>query len=124
MDCQLHLHTVAFHFDAGYEFTVPGVGALCDTKRPDLRAMVGLYSNSIAKRSHYAGFTWQPFRVGPARIGAAFGMVDGYRRYTHGYLTGALTFKVSERGEMHLTVVPYVPGLVAPAIGVSYSIRF
>lgn len=39
---------------------------------------LGLFDNSNRKTSHYAGWYWQPVGLGPVRLGAVFGAIDGY----------------------------------------------
>jgi hypothetical protein len=39
---------------------------------------LGFFDNSNRKTSHYAGWYWQPVGLGPIRLGAVFGVLDGY----------------------------------------------
>lgn len=44
----------------------------------DSRFVGGFYKNSFYKESVYAGVTYMPWTIGPAKIGAMFGLVTGY----------------------------------------------
>lgn len=39
---------------------------------------LGVFDNSDRRISHYAGWYWQPIGLGPVRVGAVFGAIDGY----------------------------------------------
>ena len=44
----------------------------------------GVFYNSDRQTSHYAGWYWQPFAVGPMRFGVTAGVLDGYPRMQNG----------------------------------------
>jgi hypothetical protein len=43
-----------------------------------MAATAGRFYNSDRAWSNYAGVIWQPYAIGPVRLGAALGMFDGY----------------------------------------------
>jgi hypothetical protein len=45
---------------------------------------LGEIYNSDRKTSYYAGWYWQPIGVGPVRLGAVFGAMDGYPKMVNG----------------------------------------
>lgn len=45
---------------------------------------LGVFDNSDRQTSHYAGWYWQPVRLGPVRLGAVFGAMDGYQKMQNG----------------------------------------
>lgn len=45
---------------------------------------LGMFDNSDRWISHYAGWYWQPLGLGPARLGAVVGAIDGYPKVRHG----------------------------------------
>jgi len=45
---------------------------------------LGIFDNSDRLTSHYAGWYWQPVRVGPIRLGAVVGVIDGYPKMLDG----------------------------------------
>lgn len=45
---------------------------------------LGAFDNSVHQTSHYAGWYWQPVSLGPVRLGAVMGALDGYPNMQHG----------------------------------------
>ena len=45
---------------------------------------IGVFNNSNRETSHYAGWYWQPIRLGALRAGAVFGALDGYPNMQEG----------------------------------------
>lgn len=45
---------------------------------------LGRFNNSTRQTSHYAGWYWQPVSLGPVRLGAVVGALDGYPNMRHG----------------------------------------
>lgn len=45
---------------------------------------LGLFYNSDRQTSHYAGWYWQPLGLGPVRLGAVLGAMDGYPKMVNG----------------------------------------
>jgi len=45
---------------------------------------LGVFENSDRQTSHYAGWYWQPVGVGPVRVGAVIGVLDGYPNMLNG----------------------------------------
>lgn len=74
--CSVVIHAIALHSSGSYEVATPGVGMVCE--KGDLVAAGGVFSNSIGSRSRYLAGGWQPIQMGPVRIGAIAGMIDGY----------------------------------------------
>ena len=49
-----------------------------------MAATVGRFYNSDRAWSNYAGVIWQPYAVGPVRVGLALAAFDGYPNMRHG----------------------------------------
>jgi len=45
---------------------------------------LGVFHNSDKQTSHYASWYWQPFGLGPFRLGATVGAMDGYPKMLDG----------------------------------------
>lgn len=45
---------------------------------PELSVMAGVYDNSVGQHSQYLAANWQPWRLGPVKLGAAVGLMNGY----------------------------------------------
>lgn len=80
--CAALVHLAAAHDSSGYEGFTPGLGVVCE--RGDLIGAAGVFSNSERSTSTYAVAGWQPLQVGPVRIGAVAGLIDGYQNQNNG----------------------------------------
>ena len=67
------------HFSRGngYNENNLGLGAEYRTS-PEVSYMAGAYYNSVRKTTSYAAVNWQPWQVGPFKLGATVGVMDGY----------------------------------------------
>lgn len=74
--CSALIHLAAVHDGGGYRTGTPGLGFLCE--RENLIGAAGLFSNSIGRTSRYLAGGAQPFSIGPVRVGAVAGFMDGY----------------------------------------------
>lgn len=74
----------SIHFqDKGYNNDNWGVGL--EYRYSDSQSIaVGGFNNSDSKTSHYLSWYWQPFAIGPVKLGATFGALDGYPDYHDG----------------------------------------
>lgn len=69
--------------DRGLDDTNPGFGI--EVQYSSVASLTaGTFRNSEHSESHYAGWYYQPVRVGPFRLGAALGAFDGYQRMRSG----------------------------------------
>ena len=69
----------SYHFDRdkGLNDSNPGLGAEYRFSTV-ASATVGRFYNSDRQYSNYVGVYYQPFRIGPVRLGAVMGAFDGY----------------------------------------------
>jgi len=77
---ELWVNTGGFskHFeDNGRNETNLGLGAEYRL-RDDLSVMAGYHKNSLNLRTRYAAINYQPLEVGPFKVGASIGVMDGY----------------------------------------------
>jgi hypothetical protein len=51
---------------------------------PELSVMAGSYYNSVRRTTTYAGLTYQPLTLGPMKVGASLGVMDGYPAVSRG----------------------------------------
>lgn len=123
MDCLPHFHAVAIHADAGFRGDTPGVGILCRENYAILGA--GVFSNSIGKVSKYAAIGVQPIEIGSVKVGAYFGVVDGYV-YNEGkpfvFGAGFVSWRL-DKIELNLSVIPLVEGVTPFTVGFSFTWR-
>jgi hypothetical protein len=66
-----------FNREKGYNENNVGFGIEYRTS-PEWAYMAGSYYNSIRQTTTYAAVNWQPFTLGPWKVGAAIGVMDGY----------------------------------------------
>jgi hypothetical protein len=68
-----------YHFDRDKDLNGANTGLGAEYRfRGDLAATVGRFHNSDRKYSNYAGAIWQPFAIGPVRLGAVVAAFNGY----------------------------------------------
>ncbi len=51
---------------------------------------LGVFENSDRQTSHYAGWYWQPLGLGPVRLGAIAGAIDGYPMWNGGWFIAVI----------------------------------
>ena len=100
----------SYHFDrdAGLDDTNPGIGAEYRFSTV-ASATVGRFRNSDRAISNYAGIYYQPFSLGPLRLGAVVGAFDGYPKHRDGGWFPAFIPVVSveyERVGVNFAIVP------------------
>ena len=81
MHCAPLIHLFALHFGQYHETAETlGLGAVCALEAPAAAAPVelaaGFYRNSDRKNSVYAVAGYQPWSIGPLRVGAFVGTVS------------------------------------------------
>ena len=72
-----------FHSDKDLNGRNTGMGAEYRW-RADLALTAGRFYNSDREHSNYAGAIWQPFAIGPLRLGAVAAAFNGYPRIRDG----------------------------------------
>lgn len=80
--------------------------------RDDLSVMAGYHKNSLDLRTRYVAVNYQPFGVGPFKIGASVGVMDGYPMKSEGKGFFAVLPMVAYEGDMfgaNLGVIPDIP---------------
>lgn len=67
------------HFNRDRDFNEKNFGFGIEWRRsPELAVMAGVYDNSLGRSSQYAAVNWQPWQIGPVKLGAAIGLLNGY----------------------------------------------
>lgn len=73
------------HFDSGKGLNGNNKGLGAEYRFSGTMAAVGgRFYNSDREWSNYAGVLWQPYAVGPVRVGAALAAFDGYPKMRNG----------------------------------------
>ena len=73
------------HFDSGKGLNGNNKGLAAEYRfSGTMAATAGRFYNSDRAWSNYAGVIWQPYALGPVRVGAALAAFDGYPRMRDG----------------------------------------
>lgn len=103
---------VSKHFrDNGRNEVHPGLG-LEYRINSDTSVMLGYHKNSLSLRTRYAAVNYQPLNIGPLRIGASIGVMDGYPLKSQGKMFFAaipmITYESKSFG-VNFGVIPDIP---------------
>ena len=113
-----------FHRDAGYNENNLGIGIEYRTS-PELSYMAGSYYNSVRKNTAYAAVNWQPWMVGPFKLGAAVGLMNGYpamNRGGHFFAALPMATYEGERFGLNVGLIPSIKN-VDGAVIVQFKLR-
>ncbi|WP_332743200.1 hypothetical protein [Hydrogenophaga sp.] len=125
---QLWLNVGGFsrHFKRqnGYNENNLGLGLEYRTS-PEVSFMAGSYYNSVHKNTTYAAVNWQPWTLGPFKIGAAVGLMDGYPSMNRGGNFFAALPMASYEGRRFGINVGLIPSIknVDGAVIVQFKVR-
>lgn len=114
------------HFarNKGYNENNLGLGAEYRTS-PEVSYMAGAYDNSMRKTTTYAAVNWQPWSVGPIKLGATLGVMDGYPSMAKGGTFFAALPMATWEGKrfgINVGVIPSV-GKIDGAVIVQFKVR-
>jgi len=114
----------SYHFDRSKirNERNPGIGVEYGlTNAP--RIVVGYYKNSQWGTSHYAGGIWTPLKWGPAKMGAMYGVIDGYTPRNGGYIPMVIPLATIEGNRFGINVL-YAPTIrdLPGAVGLQLKI--
>lgn len=104
---------MSYHFDRSKQFNERNTGVGVELRlRDDVSLMTGRHINSMATMTHYVAANYQPFSVGPFKVGASVGFMDGYRLKNNGRAFFAaipmLTYEGKHLG-FNAGVIPDIP---------------
>lgn len=114
------------HFSRGngYNENNLGLGAEYRTSA-EVSYMAGAYYNSVRKTTTYAALNWQPWTVGPFKLGATVGVMDGYPSLAKGGTFFAAVPMATWEGKRYGINVGIIPsiGKVDGAVIVQFKLR-
>lgn len=113
-----------FHRDRGYNENNVGLGVEFRTS-PELSYMAGAYYNSVRKTTSYAAVNWQPWTVGPFKVGGTVGLMNGYPSLAKGGVFFAAVPMATWEGKRYGINVGIIPsmGKVDGAVIVQFKLR-
>lgn len=84
-----------------------------------------MFENSDRKKSHYAGWYWQPLELGYARFGAELGAISGYPNMRNGgWFFAVIPTASIEYGNIGANLI-FVPGYRDKVYGsISLQLKF
>jgi hypothetical protein len=100
--------TVHFDSDKGLTGKNYGLGAEYRWSK-DMSATVGRFRNSDREMSNYAGLYYQPWQVGPFKVGAVVAAFDGYPKMRNGSWFPALIPVATVEGERVGLNIGFIP---------------
>jgi hypothetical protein len=114
------------HFarNKGYNESNLGLGVEYRTS-PEVSFMAGTYYNSVRKTTSYAAVNWQPWTMGPWKLGASVGVMNGYPAVARGGTFFAALPMATYEGQrfgVNLGLIPTV-GKVDGAVVVQFKFR-
>ncbi|MCC2973990.1 hypothetical protein [Massilia sp. IC2-476] len=114
------------HFDSDKDLNGANKGLGAEYRfSGTMSATAGRFYNSDRAWSNYAGVIWQPYAVGPVRVGLALAAFDGYPNMRHGGWFPAaiptLTYEYKRVG-VNVGIIPtYKDRLYG---GISFQLKF
>ncbi len=117
----------SYHFqrDKGFDDTNPGFGA--EYRFSTVASVTaGRFHNSDRQMSNYAGVYYQPWSIGPVRLGAVVGAFDGYPKMRNGGWFWAAIPVVSveyQRVGVNFAIVPTYKERLHGAISVQLKFK-
>lgn len=116
-----------YHFDRDKNLNGANGGLGMEYKfRADLAATAGRFFNSDRRYSNYLGALWQPFALGPVRLGA---VVAGFNGYPHmrggGWFPALIPVATIEykRGGINFGIVPSYKDRLYGGLSVQLKIK-
>ena len=117
----------SFHFEPDQPLEDNNIGAGLEYRYSTTSAFVaGRFRNSEKIISSYAAAYWQPLALGPVRLGALVGVINGYNSANNGnWFPLALPMATTEykRIGISLTIVPSIQNVVHGSISLQLRVK-
>ena len=109
---------------SGYNESNLGLGVEYRT-RAELSYMAGAYDNSVRKTTTYLAVNWQPWSLGPIKLGGTLGVMNGYPSLAKGGTFFAALPMATWEGKRYGVNVGLIPsmGKVDGAVIVPFKLR-
>lgn len=113
-----------FSRNNGYNENNLGLGAEYRTST-ELSYMAGAYYNSVRKTTSYVAMNWQPWSLGPIKLGGTLGVMNGYPSLAKGGTFFAALPMATWEGKRYGVNVGIIPsmGKVDGAVIVQFKLR-
>lgn len=122
--CALVLHLASLHGSAGYSGDTPGAGLSCEWGA--YIAAAGAFKNSEENLSRYAVGGLTLGSVGPLKLGAVAGVIDGYKRggQWQPVAAGLVSLDMGHGLGLRFMVIPRVSGVSPATLHLAVSVGF
>lgn len=114
------------HFSRGNGYNENNLGLGVEYRTgADLSYMAGAYDNSVRKTTSYVAVNWQPWTVGPIKLGGTLGVMNGYPSLAKGGVFFAALPMATWEGKRFGVNVGIIPsmGKVEGAVIVQFKLR-
>lgn len=122
----LVLNARSYHADRSKDYNEANRGAGLEWGTDTLRAVGGVYRNSLDGRSRYVGAAWTPLALGAAQVGFVLGAVDGYEHANDGravpMVAGLVRLELHGYGVNVLVAPPFRES--SAVLGLQFKKRF
>jgi hypothetical protein len=122
--CALLLHLASLHGSAGFSGDTPGIGLECESGAYIVGA--GQFKNSLGEPSRYAVGGLTLGGVGPLKLGALAGVIDGYKpggRWQP-VAAGLVSVNMGHGLGLRVLAIPRVSGVSPATLHVALSVGF
>lgn len=116
----------SYHFQKGKGLNNSNFGLGGEYRYSTVNSVtLGVFDNSDRQTSHYAGWYWQPLGMGPVRLGAVIGAIDGYPRMRNGgWFAAAMPVASIEYRNVGANLI-FIPGYKDKLYGsISLQLKF
>lgn len=117
----------SYHFDTEKNLNNNNLGLGLEYRYSTSNSITaGRFNNSDRKVSYYAGWSWQPFTLGPVRLGGSFGVINGYPKANNGdwfpFIIPVASYEYKRVG-ISVTVVPTYKDIVYGSLTVQLRLK-
>jgi hypothetical protein len=122
--CAVLLHLASLHAAPGFSGDTPGAGLMCESGAYMVGA--GQFKNSIGRASRYAVGGLTLGGVGPLKLGAVVGVIDGYKpggRWQP-VAAGLVSVDMGRGLGLRFLAIPRVSGVSPATLHLAVSVGF
>lgn len=117
----------SYHFQTEKNLDNNNIGLGAEYRYSTVNAITaGRFHNSDRQISSYAAWYWQPLALGSARIGALFGVIDGYPKASNGawfpMALPVISFEYNNMG-ISFTLIPTYKDIVYGSLTVQLRLK-
>jgi len=117
----------SYHFDTEKNLNNNNLGLGVEYRYSTVNSITaGRFNNSDRKISYYAGWSWQPFALGPVRLGGTLGVINGYPKANNGdwfpFVIPAASYEYKRVG-ISVTLIPTYKDVIYGSLTVELRLK-